>query len=100
MDKETLKLIGDICDLVSDYVQAKQDDEHDYYKELQDELEKWYDADDDAIDGQEALDDYVNLLFNTIKEGKTDDSAEFHNNKRPINCKCKRAIKKARTSCN
>lgn len=116
MDKETLRLIGSICELVFDYVNAKQadlglqehikDSMHEYYKELQNEIERLHNADDSeseedvAINGQEALDDYVNLLFDTIQEVKTDDSAEFHDNKRPINCKCKRAVKKARTSCN
>lgn len=120
MDKETLRLIGSICELVFDYVNAKQadlgikDSMHEYYKELQDEIERLHDADDEDEPEDDGFKDLYNQLvemadkaleeeefkdFNEeLMKVLDDDKAEFHDNKRPVNCICKRAIKKARTS--
>lgn len=131
MDKETLRLIGSICELVFDYVNAKQadlglqehikDSMHNYYKELQDEIERLHNAadeDDDvaikeAVEPEETLDDYLDnldiqamhddlsrILKTTIMVEGYNDKAKFHDNKKPVNCICKRAIKKTGTSRN
>lgn len=115
MDKETLRLIGSICELVFDYVNAKQehikDSMHEYYKELQDGVERLHNEPED--DGfKDLYNQLVEMADKALEEEEfkdfneelmkvlDDDKAEFHDNKRPVNCVCKRAVKKARTSSN
>lgn len=114
MDKETLRLIGSICELVFDYVNAKQehikDSMHEYYKELQDEIEELHNASEEDDGFKDLYNQLVEMADKALEEEEfkdfneelmkvlDDDKAEFHDNKRPVNCICKRAVKKARTS--
>lgn len=116
MDKETLRLIGSICELVFDYVNAKQehinDSMHEYYKELQDEIEELHNASEEDDGFKDLYNQLVEMADKALEEEEfkdfneelmkvlDNDKAKFHDNKKPVNCICKRAIKKTGTSRN